>query len=168
MMKNNSYVLHWRILWYRRRIIDTETLENVTFANVPCVVFRRETLVIFSQPRIRHCEYLAEKVWILYLRDTGGLSVCQCQRNKKNKKKIRQQTKASGQSSDIKHSLLLLFSWKAKCQTISTRHIVKNIFTLARGKAWISLTGFTERPIPSNILFKQFFLYGAPSAVRQK
>lgn len=38
--------------------------------------------------------------------------------------------------------------------------MVKNIFTLARGKAWISLTGFTERPIPSTFCSNNSFSTG--------
>ena len=61
-----------------------------------------------------------------------GLTVCQCQRDKEKKKGGIRQTKASDQSSDIKCSFLLLFSQKAKCQTISTRCTLKYIFTLAK------------------------------------
>lgn len=77
------------------------------------------------------------KVWILYLRDAEAWQFA----NVRGIKKRRQQTKASDQFSDIRRSFLLLFSRKAKCQTISTRW---NIFSRSRGKAWISLTGFTR------------------------
>lgn len=54
--------------------------------NVPCVVFRRETLVVFNQPRIRHCEYLRRESVNSLSPKCRGLTVCQCQRDKKKRK----------------------------------------------------------------------------------
>lgn len=141
-------------------VIDTEALENVTFANVPCVVFRRETLVIFSQPRIRHCEYLAEKVWILYLRDTGGLTVCQCQRDKKKKNKAANE--GVGPVFGYQAILFYFYSRGRQNAKLSQLDVWQKIFSRLRERKSMNFVNRIYRaPDTIHILFKQFFLYGA-------
>lgn len=96
-------------------------------------------------------------MWILYLRDTEAWQFANVREIKKNK------TVNEGVGPVFRYqafSFTFYSLWKARCQTISTRRMVKNIFTLARGKAWISLTGFTERPIPSTFCSNNSFSTG--------
>lgn len=136
-------------------VTDMESLENVMPANIPRVASFDAKHSSFSASReydtvniFRH-----ESVNSLSPR-CRGLTVCQCQRDKKKK------TANEGVGPVFRYQAFFSTFILAKGKMPNYLNSVKYIFTLAR-QSMNFVNRIYSSPIPSNVLFKQFFLYGA-------
>lgn len=115
-----------------------------------CCLSTRKTLVVFTELRIRHCAYLLLWKCEFFISEMQRLdSLPMSEGYKKRKEKNKAANEGVGPVFRYQaFSLLLLFPWKAKCQTISTPTYGKIYFHACARKSMNFVNRiYRERPI---------------------